>query len=361
MIVMFKAVSFLFFLILLGAGVFNSALADGGWKLLPGIPKVCEPSTVVYVPCPGGEKCVLVGDNEHEDKLFLYRIDERQKTLSKVEKISIKAALPKGVSKLEDIEAMAKVSEDKVIVFGSHSRNTKCRIKPLRRQFFEAQFKDGKLIKAGKEVRQAGDGSIRCDDILSRKVGADDPLRLRFCKVLKEREDWAMGSLNNKKTCKARPGFNIEGAVAVRGKAGNQFVWVGLRAPLVDGKAVMLRLTKKRDKFRFIEIVFVDLNRHGIRALERDGDTIRVVSGPEGKRLKTGDDRRKHVLWKFSADKLRHGVEITPEKVQVGLDEYIEGLAVSGKSSVMVIDGEQIKGNEKRCERYGTYKVLEIE
>lgn len=355
MFLRFFAFSFIFFNFL-----YVFAHAENGWKTIPGEPAICEPSTVVGVLCPEKGTCVLIGDNEHENDLFLYRINKKDKTINKIGNISLKHLLPKGADGLEDIEAIAKLSQNRIIVFGSHSRNKKCKIRPSRRIFFEGSYKGGELFRAGKGAVEAGEGEISCDDILSRKIEASDPMRLKFCRVFNAREKWATESKKNEERCKQKPAFNIEGAVVVKDEDDEKRVWVGLRAPLVDGKAVMLRLTKKRDKFRFREIALVDLNNHGIRALERKGNTVWVVAGPEGKTLQEGDERRQHVLWKFSGDKLRHGGVVTPKKVQGKLHEYVEGLSISGKTGVMVIDGDKIKGDRKRCEVSGRYKVMEM-
>jgi hypothetical protein len=79
---------------------------------------VCEPSAVVKMTCPDSEgSCLLVGDNESDDTLFLYPV--------KSGRLDSAAQIELGLGKLEidDIEAVAKLDEHRVLIMGSHSRN----------------------------------------------------------------------------------------------------------------------------------------------------------------------------------------------------------------------------------------------
>ena len=92
---------------------------------------LCEASAALLIACPDGKgECLLVGDNEQEKELYLFSVKD-QKPESSTQRI---LDLPNGVE-ISDIEALAGISDDKVLAFASHSRNTRCEIKPKRHQF----------------------------------------------------------------------------------------------------------------------------------------------------------------------------------------------------------------------------------
>ena len=65
----------------------------------------------------------MVGDNESDGTLFLYPV--------KSGKLDSVAQVELGLGKLEidDIEAIAKLDEHRVLIMGSHSRNKECEAK----------------------------------------------------------------------------------------------------------------------------------------------------------------------------------------------------------------------------------------
>jgi hypothetical protein len=90
---------------------------------------VCEPSAAVKVTCPeSGENCLLVGDNEQKKAVFLYPVSSKELELTNQTQLSLE-------KKISDIEAIAKLDNNKVLIFGSHSRNSKCEVKPKRQRF----------------------------------------------------------------------------------------------------------------------------------------------------------------------------------------------------------------------------------
>lgn len=116
---------------------------------------VCEPSAVVKVTCPElGENCLLVGDNEQKEALFLYPLNSKGLESSN----QIELALDKEIS---DIEAISKRSarrganldNNKILIFGSYSRNSKCKIKNKRRRFLQAELSGNQLKPISKLVK----------------------------------------------------------------------------------------------------------------------------------------------------------------------------------------------------------------
>src|SRR5262245_61935490 len=72
---------------------------------------VCEPSAVVQVPCPQEKgQCLLVGDNENDTAVFLYPLS------AKGVKSKAQTALNIGGLEIGDIEAIAKLAEDRVLI-----------------------------------------------------------------------------------------------------------------------------------------------------------------------------------------------------------------------------------------------------
>jgi hypothetical protein len=107
---------------------------------------VCEPSAVVQVTCSeSGGNCLLVADNEQKDVLFLYPVSSSQLDSTRQSQL----ALEKNIN---DIEAIAKLDNNRVLLFGSHSRNNKCEIKANRQRFVQAQLSGNQLKTIGKLI-----------------------------------------------------------------------------------------------------------------------------------------------------------------------------------------------------------------
>lgn len=157
--------------------------------------------------------------------------------------------------------------------------------------------------------------------------------------------------------CEAAAAFNIEGAVAIPGPAGEARVWVGLRSPLVtlDGKtwAVLLRL-ERPDVLVFDQAVLLDLGGRGVRELTLDGDWLWGIAGGPG------DADNNFVLWKLRLGELQPDARLHPRIVH-NLPESSEGLAfVGADKAVVLIDGDRGKGRSKtHCLKPGAYLELD--
>lgn len=81
---------------------------------------LCEASAARFVSCPAGQgNCLLVGDNEQYDKLFLLR-GERTMPYAAAQQ-----SLKLNDKEISDIEALVQLPSGEMLVFGSHSRNSK--------------------------------------------------------------------------------------------------------------------------------------------------------------------------------------------------------------------------------------------
>ena len=172
---------------------------------------------------------------------------------------------------IEDIEALALAPDGGLVVVGSHSVNKKGAPQPERRRIAHQVGGAWQLV----EPDLAGFG----------------------------------------------PALNIEGAARWQGA-----VWLGLRGPLTDGEAQLLRLSE--DLSRVTETRRLDLGGLGIRALSPQGDDLLVIAGP------VEDGGQAHGLWRLSPSG-------PPRRLEPALPASAEGLAIGGDGRLyIVIDGD---------------------
>ncbi len=304
---------------------------------------VCEPSAVAPVRCdePGGS-CLLVGDNEQEKDLYLYRIVNQGRSLEPANDGQFGVRLGKDIS---DIEAIAALGDSEILVFGSHGRDRACGPEPKRRRFLRARFEDGDL----EAVR---DGHVKTKKVsckrLFKKSVRGDPTIVAVCEAIDAAEQAAdeiddrRKETNDRKRaeeeCEQAHAFNLEGAVVV-GQGGDRRVWVGLRSPLVKSadagsKAILMRMADL-DQFKFDAAALLDLEGRGIRELAESGDWIWGIAGPTGP---AEDSNAEFSLWRFPKNKLEPGAAIKPETVRT-LPTSSEGLAFDGETLYVLIDG----------------------
>ena len=176
----------------------------------------CEPSALVRL----GDHW-LVGDNEVEDRLFVYAADMRPMPFR---------ALPERV---EDIEALV-VSGAEVLVIGSHSRSKSGKARPDRRR-------------------------------VVRTTGPSFSLDLAACPACVAAEPLAPDS----------GGFNIEGAAL----AGPDLL-LGLRSPLDAGRAQILVVSLGADAGHIQRVLSLDLGGAGVRDLVPFRGGFLLLAGP---------------------------------------------------------------------------------
>lgn len=177
----------------------------------------CEASTLA----PWGDG-VVVGDNETEDRLFAFDADFRPR-----------GTLPLAAP-VEDVEALAVLPQG-LLVVASQGANRKGRPRPLREQV---------LLLGAHPIRPDLSGCAPCE--------AARPLPPK------------------------EGGLSVEGAAAWRGA-----LWLGLRSPLVDGRALLLRMVgDPAVALAVAEVTQVDLGGQGVRELVPDGEALLVLAGP---------------------------------------------------------------------------------
>jgi Protein of unknown function (DUF3616) len=225
----------------------------------------CEASSIV--PWAGGW---AVGDNEQTGHLLRYDAAMRPA-----------GTLPLATA-VDDIEAVT-VSGDSLLLTGSYSRNKSGALRPER---------------AWTGVVGAGGATLELESACAP------------CRAARLAPP-EMG------------GLNVEGLAVV-----GDDVWLGLRSPIVDGKAVLLRVAGGLTRGAADEMRTVDLGGRGVRELVPWGAGLLVLAGPAG-----GQSASHRVYWLASPD-------AAPVDLAIDLPPSTEGIAVDGTSLLYVIDGD---------------------
>lgn len=308
----------------------------------PGERPVCEASAALVADCPGSEdNCLLVGDNEIKNRLFLFRIDNSGGKSRLVEHRELR--FDDDMRKIEDIEALVRMPSGDVRIYGSHGRNKTCERDKKRYRFARVGVKS-KTLKLKEQGKSDGHS---CKHLFGKKP---DAVLQAVCTVV-ERTEARADNADSVAACNADPAFNIEGAVFVPGKG----VWIGLRAPLVDGKAVLLRQNLDTEHLSFDAAAFLELDGAGIRELTvHDGRVLGIA----GSAIDSPDQ---HALWHFDVDALEHGATITPAMGAKPLPNRAEGLAVSDGRIWVLMDGDKPESDDsKTCIIASTYQTREL-
>lgn len=317
---------------------------------------VCEASAALLVDCPDSEeKCLLVGDNEERKQLFLYRLRDGARVLHGMQKISLAplfapSEIAESQKQVSDIEALVGMPNGEIIAYGSHSRNKKCEKKKKRRRHVRGTLGIDSLRPGIAPFVQSGKHKCK------RLFGDDlDQARQSVCTALKRTEDHADDVEGNRADCDADPAFNLEGAVAVpEATDDGASVWVGLRAPLVGGKAVLLRHANPAKALKFDKVAFVDLGGQGVRELTIAGDTVWGIGGSPA------DGTGQHSLWRFSARDLKHGAVIAPE-IAGSIPNNSEGLAIWNRKAIILMDGDEPENDGDTCLVDSDYVVRSVD
>ncbi len=211
---------------------FAKAPLRATWLLRPGpdLVGVCDASTGVRRPDGG----LLVGDDEHS-ALFPFALDGSPQP---------PVPLPMGEGEL-DLEGGARVPGG-IWWVASHDRGKGTEPEPPRRHLF------------------------RTDDAGAVQQDVTD----LWTRLLAHPELGPLLRATEGETSKAIGGFSIEALHADGAR-----LWVGLRAPVVDGKALLVRLQDGASP-TVEEVQRYDLGGRGWRALEPHQGVLYGVAGP---------------------------------------------------------------------------------
>ncbi|BAU63806.1 hypothetical protein STA3757_11740 [Stanieria sp. NIES-3757] len=307
----------------------------------------CEPSALIKINCPNQDgNCLLVGDNEVNDSVFVYPIDS-EKFNSDTQQI-----IAFDNFKIKDLEAIASLNNHQLILFGSHSRNTKCSVKKSRKRFVVAEIVRNRL-KPLKQVEAKF--KLNSQKLFSKDIINQNKIIQAVSQAIDSAEQAADLAEGNFELCQQINSFNIEGVVAISNSSNTNNVWVGLRSPLVKFQeknwAILLHL-KNLNQFQFDVVALLDLQGRGIRELTFNNNFIwGIAGGPE-------DDLDNFFLWNFPVELLQANPTIEP-KIIKSLPSFVEGLAIVDSKAYFVIDGD-LGDSNSQCQIPGKYQIINL-
>ena len=202
--------------------------------------------------------------------------------------------------KVRDVEGVAINEHNQLYLITSHTTNKKLKHKKAREQIVRLNYEDGKLSK------------------------------FKHYHGLLEELQKLHPALNSSST-KRKKQINIE---ALTWDRESKSLLIGLRSPLIKGKALVIPLKNPNDIFdnhkkpKLAKPILLDLEGDGIRAMSWDKkrEGYWIVSGSVGKRK--GD----FYLWFW--DKKKNNLTICHKDVDIG---YTEGLTVLKDSSTLFL------------------------
>jgi len=299
----------------------------GSWPL-------CEASAAQIAPWDTA--LVLVADNELDQQLFGFSLQGGRLVPLQGGRLVPRMTLEMpGGKRPRDIEALVQVASS-LLVVGSHSRSSCCKERSNRQRLrllesdASGSLQSLRLIDSKKVWSKARASQAACVTTLFTDPSPN--LAEATCGALIMAEKIALeGS-----SC---PVLNIEGAFGTDGGR----VWLGLRAPLADGRAILLRLTSALDALRFDRVAFLDLEGRGIRELALEGETIHGIAGP------VEDSSDPFALFSVDVDKVRTGGTLQPEILRRDLPTSSEGMVVVDGGILIAVDGAEGGEGEMEC------------
>lgn len=297
----------------------------------------CEPSALL----PLEDGSLLIADNEGQPAS---EKDDLRPPLWLSVLNGTQAQSPTSLStnvQKQDIESLLRVG-DQLWVIGSFSRNKDCKVRPERRQiqiFQPSTFSTSALQSPLPPPQILKVAAPNSDDtaawaliessVEACKTGLFSPPELgtAVCTAL-------VAATQQQSPCGT---LNIEGAVTLQGRA-----WLGLRAPLVDQKAVMLRVAPG-NVLRFDAVQLLDLKGQGIRELGVEKEKLYGIAGDV---LEIpGQDPLPSAFFRFPLSDLTQ-----PEWLYRDLPSSTESFRLFGENVLFLVDGRISKDNASSCE-----------
>lgn len=303
----------------------GSAPVTAGHPVL-GAPPLCEPSALL--PAPWNPNLLLVADNEDHRGVFGFTRGDDGLLTGQVILPIPKAGRPR------DAEAMT-VFDNALMVVSSHSRNKRCEVKKKRRTLSQFRWdEDQKALQMDRTVRTHHqiEGALASEDACTKGLFvAPAP---RFAPALCR----ALVSARHEASAERCDTLNIEGAVNLEGR-----IWLGLRSPLVDGKAVVVRIAWPHNALEIDAVNLLDLGGRGVRELALAQGRLWVIAGP------ARDAKAPFEVWEVDPESLAG--DPSPRRV-ASVPTSSEGLLVDDKGFLTVIDGAE--GDDRTtCEEPG--------
>lgn len=297
---------------------------------------LCEASAALAAPWD--ESLVLVADNEREEQLYVFELDDGE--LAPEEVLQMPAR-----QRPEDIEALARLGEEVVIV-GSHSRNRRCEADEDRLRLRRlARRQDGTLEAIGPSLDSAetwGQAMADAGACLSTLFTNPPPPEAgAVCAALIAAEQGASSG-----PCEV---LNIEGAFGTQ----DGRLWLGLRAPQMEGRAVLLRLVAGFGELRFDRVALLKLEGRGIRELALAGDRLYGLAGP------IPDSDVPFALFEAATDAVLAGGKPDVEILRRDLLTSSEGLLIRDGRAYVLVDGDEPEGGVE-CRKPAKWYTLDL-
>lgn len=312
----------------------------------------CEPSSAIITACSDSSNgCLIVGDNEVKTDLFSYVINRDEIPSSNFNKINL------NDQKISDIESLVELNKNELLVFGSHSRNSKCELKKNRRRFLHLKLsRNG----AANSINFAQTTEIQSNKIFNDSDVKNNPLLQAVASAIDVAERKGTEAEGNKNNCQLSNSFNAEGALNFQREGAIPSIWIGLRSPLLsnfDNKtnhkdlAILMHMTNI-NQYQFDKVVFLDLKGRGIRELTTYKDKVwGIAGGPE-------DGKNNFFLWNFAIDLLQENSVIHPKQIKT-LPASAEGLRINNSTAYITIDGDQ--GKSFSCQEPGKLMIFNLD
>ncbi len=283
-------------------------------------PGLCEASGAVF----SGET-LLVVDDDRPRTLFRLRRDPATPGA-----LLLDGTIPLPDGGPDDLEGLTRLG-DTLVATGSFGRSRKCKDRPERARLLlwpAARPADAhpRALPALAAALQREPDCLAALFVAPPPAGAD-----ALCRRLVEAERGA-----NQQSC---PTLNVEAIVA----DGASRLWLGLRRPLLDGRAVLLRVATGADRVRFDAVATVSLGPRGLRDAAVDGATLLLLAGP------VEDGPELFTLEALPLDALVPGATLTPASKGRTLPRGAEAIAPAADGIWLLTDGGRDDKDDLRC------------
>jgi hypothetical protein len=328
-------------LLVLASAVAAGAEAPAPIPLRADPDRMCEASGVVG----GRDATAWVVDGAIDDTVFGFTLDAG--TLAAAKSRNLDLSTVPAAERPRDLEAAAVVVRSLVLV-GAHARNEACEVRPESERILVADVDEsGPALRGTRTIDDAavmarvrgGDEETCLRELFTQLGRANDASRA-LCRAIVAAERSA-----SKDACGT---FAIAGAATVVQEE-RERLWLGLRTPLVDGKAALVRVATLNG-FGFDMTVLVDLGGRSVRALTPARRSMLAIAGPPR------DARLPFALFHLTP----RGDDTFGERlVRDDLVPSSEGLLATDDGAVVVVDGEAGKDGAGCREAARQYRVID--